>query len=289
MTEPTAFLFPGQGSLPEVLPEGGVAASLVERAEARGIALPALWIRGDREALRRTEHAQPLIFISSVVQATALAEAGIVPDAVAGHSLGEYAALVSAGVLTAEEGLDLVIDRGQAMAPVQGGMAAILKLPLAEVERICHQVPDASVANINGDHQIVVSGTSAAVDAVATEARRQGGRAVPLDVSGPFHSPLMSGAAERFASALEAVSFRDPLIPIVSAVTGTVEGCGRRLRDLMTDQMLACVHWCDVMRTLEARGIVRAIETGPGTVLARLGVRITPAMRFMSSEEVLRG
>jgi [acyl-carrier-protein] S-malonyltransferase len=283
------FLFPGQGTLPDALPEGDAAEALLDRAEDRGVPLRALMTVGDMEALRRTEHAQPLIFIDSTVKAASLAAAGRTPAVVAGHSLGEYAALVCADVLEAEDALDLVIERGRAMAPVPGSMAAIVKLTVEQVEALCGEVPDVVVANINGERQIVVSGAEDAVRAVSTAAERIGGRVFPLAVSGPFHSPRMAEAAERFAPHLDHTEFRRARIPVVSAVTGAVERDPDRLRRLMRGQILACVRWLDAMRTVADQSVRAAVEVGPGAVLQGLGRRIVEGMEFRSYEEALRG
>jgi len=285
MIERCALLFPGQGTLPDSLPDTPVGGRLLARAERSGVLLRS-WL-GAREAAPAcdTEYAQPLIFIDSVGKGALLRDRGLRPEMVAGHSLGEYAALVFAGVLAPEEGLDLVVERGRAMGSVAGAMAAILKLSASDVEHLCERVPEATIANINGERQIVVSGTESGIAAVSAAAERQGGRAVRLMVSGPFHSPLMSEASERFAPALDRASFRDATIPIVSAVTGRPETDGSRLRELMKRQMLACVRWFDVMRWIASQGVTCAIEAGPGTVLAGLGRRIVPAMRFVPYEE----
>ncbi|UCF10511.1 MAG: ACP S-malonyltransferase [Candidatus Bipolaricaulota bacterium] len=288
MAANTAFLFPGQGTVPEALPEDAYGRDLVRRAEERGVPLRERVAAGDALALRSTEIAQPLIFIDSVAKLAALRGLGIEPVATAGHSLGEYAALVCAGVLDAHAGLDLVIERGRAMAAVSGAMAAVVKLTLSEVEAICAEVGDeVTVANVNGERQIVVSGTEEAVASVADAAVAGGGRAFPLAVSGPFHTPLMRGASTRFAATLEAIPFREPDVTFVSAVSGAEERGGDRLKSLMTEQMLACVRWLDVMQRLGDAGIERAVEVGPGRVLIGLGSRILPELPIMTYEEAI--
>jgi [acyl-carrier-protein] S-malonyltransferase len=288
MSSDLAFLFPGQGTVPEALPETPFGAELVSHAERRGVPLLGLLREADPKALRATEIAQPLIYIDSVAKARALRKAGWEPTAVAGHSLGEYAALAVGGVFPVEAGLDLVIERGRAMAAVPGAMAAILKLTLADVEAICLRIGDGvNIANINGERQIVVSGEDAAVMAVVEEAAAEGGRGIPLAVSGPFHSPLMEDASARFAQTLAGVAFRDPSVRFVSAVSGAEEHSGEALHALMERQMLACVRWLDVMQQIEAMAVSRAVEAGPGRVLIGLGSRILPDLPILSYEEAI--
>jgi [acyl-carrier-protein] S-malonyltransferase len=199
--ERLAFIFPGQGTIPQVLPPpSALATQLFDQAAQAGLRLRE-WIgEGDEDRLRRTQVAQPAILIDSLIKERRLRERGIVPTVVAGHSLGEYAALVSAGVVSAQEALSVVIERGRLMESIPGGMAAIVKLPLDRVEAICSQEGlQVSVANVNGPTQAVISGEEQALLAAMASAEEAGGRAIRLHVSGPFHSPFMEGAQQERA------------------------------------------------------------------------------------------
>jgi len=284
------FLFPGQGTVPSAIPETPLSKKLLAHAETLGVPLLEVLAADDAVRLHRADVVQPLIFVDEVTKDALLRVRGIRPDAVAGHSLGEYAALASAGVLDVFEGLDLVVARGRAMRSTRGAMAAIVKLEQGVVADICRQIgDDVVIANHNGERQFVVSGTEPAVAAAAAAAAGRGGRAVPLDVSGPFHSPLMGAAAAEFAALLRRATFKDPSVPVVSAVSGTPEESGDRLQRLMVDQMTAGVQWVDVVRWMASAGVARAIEVGPGRVLSGLGRRIAPGIEFHSFEEATSG
>ena len=286
-----AFLFPGQGGLPQDgIPRSRIGERLLDCAEESGLELRELLAEGDLEALSRTEYAQPTIFIDSLSREEILREKGLLPTAASGHSLGEFAALVCAGCLDAEKGLKLVIERGRLMAEVEGGMAAIMRLPPEEVVRLCEEEGQVvTVANLNGPAQVVISGTLAALSAAISAAESLGGRAVGLDVSGPFHSPLMARAESLFAPRIEALVFTKPKIQFVSSVSGRKEEDPLRLRALMLQQMTSCVRWTDVVNSLEQGGVDCAVETGSAGVLIGLGRRITPGIRFLGYEEAAGG
>ncbi len=287
MSDPIAFLFPGQGRVPGALPP---ASERIDRlfalAEERGLPLRT-WIEGGRtDLLARTENAQPALFIDSLARDEALRAAGRSPDAVAGHSLGEYSALVSAGALNASDGLGAVIERGRAMSGIGGTMAAILKLDVDAVEALCNGVgPGVCVANHNGPTQIVVSGERAAVEELTRRAEEIGGRSIALKVSGPFHSPLMAPAQGALEPFLRRLAFAAPDVPVVSSVTATVERDPEQLREILCRQITAPVRWLDVIRRLENLGIATAVEVGSGDVLTRLGSRMATGIRFMTYEE----
>jgi len=290
MTRNVAFLFPGQGGLPDTLaPLTTEIEALFEIAVSRGLPIRS-WIEdGEAERLFPTDVAQPAILIDSLAHDGALRRAGFTPALVAGHSLGEFAALVSAGVLDAEDALALVIERGALMAQATGGaMAAIVKLDLETVERLCRNAgPEVVVANHNGTHQVVVSGTEEAVAAVSEAAGAGGGRGIRLKVSGAFHSPFMADARDALAERIDRTTFREPAVPIVSSVSGQVERDPERIRSLVRDQMTACVRWADVMERLVEHGVSQAIEAGSGNVLTGLGRRFTEAVRFLTYEEAI--
>ena len=286
-----AFLFPGQGSLPDRLPPtSALIDDLYAIAADAGLRIRQWLEEENRERLVKTDAAQPAILIDSLAREAKLREAGIEPVLVAGHSLGEYSALASAGVLHLADALDLVIARGAAMADVPGTMAAVVKLDLETVARLCEEVgPDVVVANHNGHRQVVVSGLEDAVGRVAAAAGEVGGRGIPLRVSGPFHSPFMDVPQERFAQTLDHVAFHTPSCPVICAVNGLVETGAETLRNLMRIQMTSCVHWVDVVEQLVRQGVTHAVEVGTGDVLTNLSKRITDQIRFIAYEEALDG
>jgi len=289
--EKTAFLFPGQGTLPRRLPTGSsVADRLLPLAAARGLPLRD-WIGGGRaDLLEETRAAQPAILVASLAEEERLRSAGVRPAIVAGHSLGEYAAAVSAGLLAPEEAFAVVLERGRLMADVRGGMLAVVKLTLPSVEAILRDVgPAVAVANVNGPAQVVVSGEVEALERVAVRVAEAGGRAIALRVSGPFHSPLMAQAQAGLAPLISALRPRLPAVPLVSSVSGRAETDPDRWKALLLTQITACVRWVDAVQALVAAGVTRAIEVGPGDVLIGLGRRITSEIEFRTVEEVLDG
>ena len=289
MPDAFAFLFPGQGQLPsDVPPLSPELARLYETVEAQGMNIRD-WIgRGDLARLTATEVAQPAVFLDSLARCDALRRHGVEAHAVSGHSLGEYAALVAAGVLSAASALALVTRRGRLMAGFPGGMAALLKLDLGTVTRICAAGGGCLViANYNGPAQFVISGP---LDAVADAERRAaecGGRAVRLAVSGPFHSPFMRPAEESLAPFIAEAPFAAPRIPFVSSVSGRVEADAEAVRRLLATQITSAVRWTDALRALGDLGVTDAIEVGAGNVLTQLGKRAGSGIRFHSFEEVL--
>lgn len=288
--EKIAFLFPGQGTVPDRLPpSSALADDLLAATERAGVAVGRL-IEASDPALSRTDAAQPAILIDSLAKGDLLQSRGLTPGLAAGHSLGEYAALVTAGVLTPHDALAAVVERGRLMAAVSGAMAAILKLPADRVAEICQAVGDGvTLANRNAPAQTIISGTHDAVSDAMERAESAGGRAIRLDVSGPFHSPLMAEAQERLAPTLAALPFAVPRIPFVSSVSGRVEADPREIRRLLLTQITACVSWVDVMGTLAQADLDRAIEVGPGQVLTRLGRRSESPIRFVTYEEAIDG
>jgi len=288
--EKTAFLFPGQGTVPTMLsPSGTFRDDLLAAAEHAGIPVRQL-IETSDPALSRTDAAQPAILIDSLVKADVLKARGITADLAAGHSLGEYGALVTAGILAPHDALAAVLERGRLMAAVPGEMAAILKLPQDRVAQICETVGEGvTLANRNAPAQTIVSGTDEAVSEAMARSEAAGGRAIRLKVSGPFHSPLMAGAQDRLAPTLSALRFTTPRIPFVSSVSGRVEDDPQEIKRLLLTQITACVFWVDVMKALEEAGIHRAIEAGPGEVLTRLGRRSGSPIRFQTFEEAIDG
>ena len=242
----------------------------------------------DPQRLAYTEHAQPLILLVEWLATEAMVrEAGLRPEAVCGHSLGEYGALAAAGVIRWEEALGLVLLRGKLMGEAArrspGSMAAIIA-PQREAERIAAEAGCFPV-NYNSPQQVVVSGEKEAVKRAMEEAKSRGYRAVPLRVSGAFHTPLMRGAEGRLREAMERIGFRSPGVTFVSAVSGKPERDPVRIRELMARQMTSPVRWVEVVRSLEGLGVREAAEVGPGEVLTKLGRRTTPRITFRTWRE----
>ena len=287
MPSKIAFLFPGQGRTPEALPQNvDRFAALLDLARSSGILLRD-WIESGHTArLTQTDAAQPALLLDSLCRDDLLRRAGWIPGCVAGHSLGEYAALISARVLTPEDAMRAVIERGRLMNNIGGAMAAIVKLGFDEVAGLCSGT-EAVIANVNAPGQIVVSGPDEAVHDVVLRAEKAGGRGIPLHVSGPFHSPLMQPAQEALSAVLMELHFAAPDVPVVSSVTGRPESNPEELRALLCRQMTAMVRWTDVSRELERMEIETAVEVGSGDVLTRLGARSGSSMRFVTFEEAL--
>ncbi len=286
-----AFLFPGQGSqrpgMGRVFLRCPWALAIVlEAAEILGYSPLEAW--DDPERLGRTSYVQPLLLLVEWLSTEAMVrEAEIFPEAVCGHSLGEYAALAAAEVIDWDEALRLVALRGRLMEGAArehpGSMAAIIA-PEGEVERIAAEAGCYAV-NYNAPEQVVVSGERGAVERAVELARDRGFRAIPLKVSGPFHTPFMREAEEEMRRALEEIVFMPPNVIFISAVSGRPESDPERIRELMARQMTSPVRWTEVIRSLEELGIREAVEVGPGEVLVKLGRRIAPALVFKSWRE----
>jgi [acyl-carrier-protein] S-malonyltransferase len=289
------FLFPGQGAqYPgmglDLLQAGGKAAEAAQKvfdcaSQTLGRDMIALLGDSDAETLKRTDVSQPALCAASLAASAALAALGITAAACAGFSLGEYPAFACAGVISMEDCFRLMDARGKAMQSAadkiaaQGsaeelpGMAAVLGLAPARVEELIAQwaVPDLYAANSNSPKQVVVSGSAAALAQAETRFKEAGARrVVRLQVAGPFHSPFMKEAAEAFAPALEAVSFRDPLVPLFSNVTGKQLASGAEAKSLALRQIVEGVRWTDEEAAIAAINPSAVIETGPGKVLQGL-------------------
>jgi [acyl-carrier-protein] S-malonyltransferase len=279
-----AFCFPGQGSLEagmgrelaEAVPE---AMDVFERAsEASGLDLMRLCFEAPEEELVQTEVQQPALVATSLAVLAAIKARGIKPDFVVGHSVGEFAALASAGALKLEEAVALVRERGLAMAEAAktnpGSMAAILGLDDEVVERICRRILNVWPANYNCPGQIVVSGENPAVDEACQAAEEEGARrAVKLRVSGAFHSPLVARAADRLRPALDRVKFSEPTAPFMSTVTARIEDA-KRMGPLLVEQLTAPVRFTQAAQALVREGAHTFVEVGPGNVLSGLVKRI---------------
>ena len=282
-----AFLFPGQGRIPESLPSNQDQFShLLTLTQEAGLLLEH-WIESEQtDRLTQTDAAQPALLLDSISREQLLRDAGWTPTCVAGHSLGEYAALVSAGVLTDLNAMKSVIERGRLMNGIAGTMAAILKLDLDTVAALCADT-QAVVANHNAPTQIIVSGPDTAVNIIMQRAEAKGGKSIPLQVSGPFHSPLMEPAQQALSQLLMSLEFLKPTLPVISGVSGRVEAEASVLRELLCRQMTSSVHWVDVTQELEGLGVEIAIEVGSGDVLTRLGRRSDSSIRFLTFKEAI--
>ena len=289
-----AFVFPGQGSQSVgMLDAWGdnpvVAQTLAEASDAMGEDIAKLIHEGPKEALGLTTNTQPVMLVSAVAAYRAwLAEGGAAPAVVAGHSLGEYSALVASGVLTLAQAAPLVRFRAQAMqeaVPVgTGAMAAILGLPADQVIAGCAEaqatfgVCSAEVVeavNFNDPGQTVIAGSKAAVDKACEVLKANGAkRALPLPVSAPFHSSLMKPAAERLKEKLAATPFAAAQIPVVNNIDVSVETDADRIRDALYRQAFGPVRWVECVAAIKARGVTTLVECGPGKVLAGMVKRI---------------
>ena len=294
-----ALVFPGQGSqqvgmgkaIAEERPE---ARQVFEEADgALGFPLSRLCFEGPEEELKLTENTQPAILTTSVALYRALASQGVEPDFVAGHSLGEYSALVAAGALRLEDAVVLVRNRGRYMqeaVPVgEGAMAAILGLGLAEVQEVCSQASDGEVvepANLNAPGQTVVAGHAAAVQRASAAAKERGAkRVIPLSVSAPFHCRLMRPAQHRLERDLANVTVSDLRVPLVSNVDAAWVRTGAEAVDALIRQVASPVRWEESVRRLVDEGVDQFVEVGPGKVLSGLVRKIAENVRVASIED----
>lgn len=279
-----AFVFPGQGSQ-----SVGMGADLVANEESQafykkadtaiGKPLSTLMLQGPQEELTLTYYAQPALLTTGVMVAERLKAEGITPDFVAGHSLGEYSALVVANALTFEDGVKVVHERGllmdEAVPAGVGAMAAILSLDAEPLTKVCERVTaegeSVQLANINCPGQIVISGTKAGVEQACVLAKEVGAkRAIPLVVSGPFHSRLMEPTAEKFEASLANIKLSNPVIPVVSNVTSELIETAEAIPTELIAQLSSPVLWEQNVRKLIELGVTTFVECGPGKVLAGL-------------------
>jgi [acyl-carrier-protein] S-malonyltransferase len=286
--KPIAFIFPGQGSQyvgmgKELYENFSVAKKVFEEADdALHLSISALCFKGPEEALKLTENTQPALLTTSIATLKVLqAEKGLIPQFTAGHSLGEYSALVGSGALTFAEAVKIVHLRGKFMqeaVPVgEGAMAAVLGMEREQVEKICEEVSYGEVltpANFNCPGQIVIAGHAKAVERAIERVKKDGKKAVPLPVSAPFHSPLMKPAGERLEKALEEISVSNLRIPVVTNVEAEINTSKDRVKGLLVAQVSSPVRWEESMRKMIGKGIEQVLEIGPGKVLSGLMKRI---------------
>jgi [acyl-carrier-protein] S-malonyltransferase len=293
VTPKTAFLFPGQGSqfrgMGKALAERyGVARAVFEEADdALGMALSTLCFEGPEDALKLTENTQPALLAVSTAAYRVLAEQGYAPDYVAGHSLGEYSALVAAGSLTFADAVRLVRRRGrymqEAVPPGVGAMAALLRLPEGALDAVLAEAAQGEVvsaANLNAPDQVVIAGHAGAVQRAIEAAKAAGARrAVLLAVSAPFHCALMKPAQERLAADLEATAFTDLRVPLVNNWQAREVRTGEEARQGLHEQIPHPVRWMQSVRYLAAQGVGRWVEAGAGGVLTGLLRSIDPSLQ----------
>ncbi len=295
----TAFLFPGQGSqfvgmgksLADAYPE---AAQVFADADAAlGFPISKLCWEGPEEDLKLTENTQPAMLTVSTAAHAVLKAKGLEPDVVAGHSLGEYSALVAAGAVDFADAVRLVRKRGQYMQEAVpagvGAMAAFLKLPAGKLEGILAEAAQGEVvaaANLNSPDQVVVAGHAGAVERAMELAKAAGAkRAVPLPVSAPFHCALMTPAQERLRPDLDAVAFGDLAIPLINNFAAREIRSGEEAREGLFHQVPNSVRWEESVRVMIAAGVTRVVEVGPGGVLTGLVRNIDPSVELLKFGE----
>lgn len=296
-----AFLFPGQGS--QVV---GMGSELVQHSDSnkayyekadRQLEFPlsSLMLEGPGEHLTYTYNAQPALLTTSTMISDILQRAGIKPDFTVGHSLGEYSALVASGVLSFEDGVQIVHERGlfmnEAVPAGEGAMAAILGLDEISLKAVTDAVTlegdTVQLANLNCPGQIVISGTKLGVQKACEQSKEAGAkRAIPLDVSGPFHSELMRPAASKLDKALSNLKMRDTLIPVISNVTALPNTIAEDMKGLLVNQLYSPVRFEECIQTLLSEGVTIFIECGPGKVLSGLVKKINRTVHVYPAYDI---
>ncbi|MDQ8733396.1 ACP S-malonyltransferase [Paenibacillus sp. LHD-38] len=297
-----AFVFPGQGAQAvgmgkDVFETFDHSRLIFEQADrALGFSLSNIIFEGPDEVLKQTANTQPALLTVSVALLEALQVRGLKPDYVAGHSLGEYSALVAAGVLSFEDAVRTVRARGQFMEQAvpsgQGAMAAVLGAERETLAALCASITAegtaVELANVNCPGQIVVSGTAAGVEAVVQRGKEEAGakRVIPLEVSGPFHSSLMKPAADNLQTTLAGIAMLDASVPVVANVTAKAVNSADEIRNLLVEQVYSPVLWEDSVRYLIEQGVDTFVEIGSGTVLAGLIKKVDKNLRVISINSI---
>jgi len=277
----TALIFPGQGSqfvgMGKDIYEIDDAKLIINKAnDVLGFDIKKIMFEGPEDILTDTKNAQPAILTVSIALFTLLKKKGIDYQGVAGHSLGEYSAYVASGRLDFEDALNLVRERGRLMSEVEPGkgmMAAVMKIDDQKVEDICKEYDRVVPANYNCPGQLVISGDKEQMQKVIEKIKEKGGRVIPLNVSGAFHSPLMKDAAKKFRSTLDSVSFKDSKIALYSNVDALPVSNGHE-RALLEKQIYSSVKWTQTINNMIKDGFTTFIEVGPGKVLTGLVKKI---------------
>lgn len=295
-----AFVFPGQGSqkigmLADLAASYPIVAqTFAEASEVLGYDLWDLVQNGAQEDINLTERTQPLLLAASVAVWRVWQEKnGAKPALVSGHSLGEWSALVCAGVVAFADAVKLVQQRGKFMQEAvpagQGAMAAIIGLDDALIIEACKNAEQGEVVsavNFNSPGQVVIAGTAAAVERASALCKEAGAkRALPLPVSAPFHTSLMKPAADRLAEQINATEFKAPQIPVVHNVTAQPEADPQKIKALMIEQIYSAVRWVECVNTMSQSGITTTVECGPGKVLSGLNKRINAELTTLSIEK----
>jgi [acyl-carrier-protein] S-malonyltransferase len=297
----TAFVFPGQGAqkvgmVKDLYENYAVVKELFEEADdALGFSLTKLIFEGPDEDLMQTSNTQPAILTASTACCRVLAQEGVTPDIVAGHSLGEYSALVAAGSLSFADAVRTVRLRGQFMQEAvplgEGGMAAILGLDDEKIKAICADISAqggvVQAVNFNCPGQTVIAGASKAVEA-AVEALKAAGakRAVLLHVSAPFHSSLMEPAAKRLAEVLDSITIHDAAIPVVANVNAKMETAAAEIKEALVKQAASPVLWIDCTHTMQAFGAETFVEVGPGKTICGFNRKIDRKIHSENVEDI---
>lgn len=290
-----AFIYPGQGSqtigMGESFLKDDTSRKFFESADqSLGLELSKLMLEGPQEELTLTYHAQPALLTVSSMITERLTRAGIRPDYTAGHSLGEYSALVTSNVLDFPTAVNIVHKRGLFMNTAfpagEGTMAAILGMESEELEKVTNEVTDTTgvvqLANLNCPGQIVISGTKAGVEQACLVAKERGAkRAIPLDVSGPFHSELMRSASQDLAKELSSSFLLDAKVPVVSNVTAKAETNAAQIQDLLVRQLYSPVLWEQSVREMINLGVTVFVEIGPGKVLSGLVKKVDRSVKTL--------
>jgi [acyl-carrier-protein] S-malonyltransferase len=291
-----AFVFPGQGSQAVGMLNGfagnaAVAETVAEASEALGFDIGKMIAEGPKETLDLTVNTQPVLLTTSIAFYRAwLAAGGATPEVVAGHSLGEFSALVAAGVVPLADAVRLVRFRATAMqeaVPVGvGGMAAIIGLDADSLKAVCAEAAESDVvepANFNSLTQIVIAGHKAALDRACKLAKAKGAkRALPLPVSAPFHSSLLKPASTRLADYMKDLTFSEPKIPVINNVDVAIETDPAKIKDALVRQVASSVRWVETVQKMGTMGITHIVDCGPGKVLAGMVKRIDSSISSLA-------